>query len=244
MEKLQSGCPRVVTTMRALAGKVIRMVPTCTAWRWAGQLAACQPGRSRPTVDESRRQVELFRLSRHECGGRQRTHAGQNGTRFAVRTLSSGHGRSPGCNGAQQQPARRPTRLDRPAKSVCGAGVQLLRPVSPYLDRNRHASEARHCQCPVPAVSSHGEQMLRSRRYAHQLSRLSRSAYRGKCQTGRLRCQVPGVPPRRKRKGKPCPVAKSRCASCHMPKIDLPGAHYRFSDHRIRIVKPNEPYPG
>jgi hypothetical protein len=23
----------------------------------------------------------------------------------------------------------------------------------------------------------------------------------------------------------------------------LPGAHYKFVDHRIRIVKPNEPYP-
>jgi hypothetical protein len=28
-----------------------------------------------------------------------------------------------------------------------------------------------------------------------------------------------------------------------MPKIELPGAHYKFSDHRIRVVKPNEPYP-
>jgi hypothetical protein len=28
-----------------------------------------------------------------------------------------------------------------------------------------------------------------------------------------------------------------------MPKIELPGAHYKFVDHRIRIVKPNEPYP-
>ena len=45
-------------------------------------------------------------------------------------------------------------------------------------------------------------------------------------------------------KAKACPVSKSRCVSCHMPKIDLPGAHYKFSDHRIRIVKPNEPYPG
>jgi hypothetical protein len=45
-------------------------------------------------------------------------------------------------------------------------------------------------------------------------------------------------------KAKACPVSKSHCVSCHMPKIDLPGAHYRFSDHRIRIVKPNEPYPG
>jgi hypothetical protein len=28
-----------------------------------------------------------------------------------------------------------------------------------------------------------------------------------------------------------------------MPKLELPGAHYEFSDHRIRIVKPNEGYP-
>ena len=43
---------------------------------------------------------------------------------------------------------------------------------------------------------------------------------------------------------KACPVAASNCSTCHMPKFDLPGAHYKFSDHRIRIVKPNEPYPG
>jgi hypothetical protein len=43
---------------------------------------------------------------------------------------------------------------------------------------------------------------------------------------------------------KKCTVAKSDCVSCHMPKIELPGAHYKFSDHRIRVVKPNERYPG
>jgi Cytochrome c554 and c-prime len=43
---------------------------------------------------------------------------------------------------------------------------------------------------------------------------------------------------------KACPVAKDQCASCHMPKLELPGAHFKFSDHRIRIVKANEPYPG
>ncbi len=42
---------------------------------------------------------------------------------------------------------------------------------------------------------------------------------------------------------KACPVSKASCVSCHMPKIELPGAHYRFSDHRIRVAKPNEPYP-
>jgi hypothetical protein len=29
-----------------------------------------------------------------------------------------------------------------------------------------------------------------------------------------------------------------------MPKIELPGAHFKFSDHRIRVVKPDERYPG
>jgi nitrate reductase cytochrome c-type subunit len=43
---------------------------------------------------------------------------------------------------------------------------------------------------------------------------------------------------------KACPVSKDKCVSCHMPRIDLPGAHYKFTDHRIRIVKPNEPFPG
>jgi Cytochrome c554 and c-prime len=48
--------------------------------------------------------------------------------------------------------------------------------------------------------------------------------------------------------GKPgakrCPAATSQCVTCHMPKLELPGAHHKFSDHRIRIVKANEKYPG
>ena len=43
---------------------------------------------------------------------------------------------------------------------------------------------------------------------------------------------------------KTCPVAKSNCVSCHMPKIELPGAHARFTDHQIRIVRAGEPYPN
>jgi Zn finger protein HypA/HybF involved in hydrogenase expression len=42
---------------------------------------------------------------------------------------------------------------------------------------------------------------------------------------------------------KQCSVSKSRCVTCHMPKIELPGGYYKFSDHRIRIVRPNEPFP-
>jgi nitrate reductase cytochrome c-type subunit len=43
---------------------------------------------------------------------------------------------------------------------------------------------------------------------------------------------------------KACPVSKNKCVTCHMPKIELPGGHFKFSDHRIRIVRAGEPYPG
>jgi hypothetical protein len=40
-----------------------------------------------------------------------------------------------------------------------------------------------------------------------------------------------------------CKVSKSNCASCHMPRIDMPGSHHKFTDHQIRIVRPNEIFP-
>jgi hypothetical protein len=40
-----------------------------------------------------------------------------------------------------------------------------------------------------------------------------------------------------------CKVETKNCTSCHMPKVELPGAHFKFTDHRIRIVKAGEPYP-
>jgi hypothetical protein len=42
---------------------------------------------------------------------------------------------------------------------------------------------------------------------------------------------------------KSCRVAKSGCDGCHMPKVEIPGTHFRFTDHRIRIVRPGEKYP-
>lgn len=69
----------------------------------------------------------------------------------------------------------------------------------------------------------------------HRESKAEPAAYDAKCQA----CHGGG-----KAEAKACTVAKANCVTCHMPKIALPGAHYRFSDHRIRIVKPNESYPG
>lgn len=42
---------------------------------------------------------------------------------------------------------------------------------------------------------------------------------------------------------KTCPVAKTNCSSCHMPKVPFPGGHFVFTDHQIRVVRPNDAYP-
>lgn len=43
----------------------------------------------------------------------------------------------------------------------------------------------------------------------------------------------------------PCKAGKTNnCASCHMPQYEIPGAHHKFSDHWIRVVKPGETYPN
>lgn len=42
---------------------------------------------------------------------------------------------------------------------------------------------------------------------------------------------------------KVCPVAKTNCTTCHMPKIPFPGGHFIFTDHQIRIVQPGGSYP-
>ncbi len=60
------------------------------------------------------------------------------------------------------------------------------------------------------------------------------SNYDGKCQA----CHAGGKPG-----AKVCHVGTKDCSSCHMPKIELPGAHHRFTDHDIRVVKANGAYP-
>lgn len=41
-----------------------------------------------------------------------------------------------------------------------------------------------------------------------------------------------------------CRVGTTKCASCHMPRYEIPGSHFTFSDHFIRVVKAGEPYPN
>lgn len=41
-----------------------------------------------------------------------------------------------------------------------------------------------------------------------------------------------------------CPRAITNCASCHMPRSDVPEMHSTFVDHFIRIVRPGAPVPN
>jgi hypothetical protein len=40
-----------------------------------------------------------------------------------------------------------------------------------------------------------------------------------------------------------CTVGSKDCVSCHMPKYEIPWAHEVFTDHFIRVVRENEPFP-
>jgi hypothetical protein len=46
------------------------------------------------------------------------------------------------------------------------------------------------------------------------------------------------------RDARPCPVSQKSCTSCHMPKVEIPGSHTQFTDHRIRIAREGEPFPN
>ncbi len=68
----------------------------------------------------------------------------------------------------------------------------------------------------------------------HQNASQASAQYDAKCQA----CHAGGKPG-----AKACKVAAKDCVSCHMPKIELPGSHHRFTDHNIRIVAKNGVYP-
>jgi Cytochrome c554 and c-prime len=73
----------------------------------------------------------------------------------------------------------------------------------------------------------------------HQEVVTSDSFYDSKC----LACHATEHAAAVKPVAKSCPVARQNCVTCHMPKVELPGAHYKFTDHRIRVVKADAAYP-
>jgi len=67
------------------------------------------------------------------------------------------------------------------------------------------------------------------------------SAYDKQC----LSCHLSGsdAESTRGHPGKACPRSTSKCVTCHMAKYEIPGSHAQFTDHWIRIVRENAPYP-
>ena len=68
----------------------------------------------------------------------------------------------------------------------------------------------------------------------HQMIERDVNSYDAKCMT----CHSTNVAVARH-----CPASKRDCVTCHMPKVLVPGAHAKFTDHRIRVARPNGPYP-
>ncbi len=60
----------------------------------------------------------------------------------------------------------------------------------------------------------------------HEVMVTSAAYYDGKCQE----CH-------RGPNAKVCKIRQDDCVSCHMPKVDFPGGHFQFTDHRIRIAR-------
>lgn len=67
------------------------------------------------------------------------------------------------------------------------------------------------------------------------------AAYDEKC----LACHgMAGAKARREKPRKPCPVGSKNCVTCHMPQVEMPSMHAPFTDHRIRVARPGDPYPN
>lgn len=75
----------------------------------------------------------------------------------------------------------------------------------------------------------------------HQEIKREAAFYDGKC----LACHLSDAKEVKTaaRQAAACPVSRSQCASCHMPKIEQPEMHARFTDHWIRVVKAGAPVP-
>jgi hypothetical protein len=75
----------------------------------------------------------------------------------------------------------------------------------------------------------------------HQDRERDPAAYDEKCAACHGPARTESPPGKR---AKACPTGKPSCVSCHMPRFELPGSHFNFTDHHIRVVRRGDPYPG
>jgi Cytochrome c554 and c-prime len=76
----------------------------------------------------------------------------------------------------------------------------------------------------------------------HEEMRKDAAYYDAKCTACHL---TRDEPVRADKRGAVCKAGKLRdCASCHMPEYEIPGSHFKFKDHQIRVARPGEAYPN
>jgi hypothetical protein len=68
------------------------------------------------------------------------------------------------------------------------------------------------------------------------------SFYDAKCLACHL--SVPQEVKTKLRAASACPVSTKQCVTCHMPKVEVPEMHFKFTDHWIRIVRPGDTVPN
>jgi hypothetical protein len=120
----------------------------------------------------------------------------------------------------------------RTTRDVLSSGIRDIRNIrfQPYRLENSRCYDPSDSR--ITCIACHDP---------HKKLEIASAAYDGKC----LSCHVRlGEKPGRDQTAAACPRATRDCASCHMPRLDLPGAHFAFTDHYIRVVKPNGPYPN
>ena len=67
----------------------------------------------------------------------------------------------------------------------------------------------------------------------HSSAQQPASFYESKC----VACHTPNS------NAKVCKISKQGCIGCHMPKVEIPDTHHKFTDHEIRVVRAGSPYP-
>jgi hypothetical protein len=76
----------------------------------------------------------------------------------------------------------------------------------------------------------------------HEVLRKDAVYYDAKCTACH---RTKGEPVAADKRGAACKANKEQnCASCHMPEYEIPGSHFLFKDHQIRVVRPGEIYPN
>jgi hypothetical protein len=115
--------------------------------------------------------------------------------------------------------------LQMPAQG--GAGNIRFQPFR-LLKSRGHLSNDRRISC-VACHDPHGE------------LKLEPDFYDSKCTACHL--NAPRELKTKERGAAACPVATRQCVTCHMPKVELPEMHFKFTDHWIRTPRPNEPTP-